>query len=157
MQTFNPCPPTAFQRSVRCLPHKNAAIVAEPGHALIDSDLDWGQDMRLLQKDLAARGVKEVHYGLFGALNPCDPAWPKLIPLEPGKPVTGWVVLSEQFYRSGLHFSFRRESCEAGADGRYRFHADPADAFDWLKAVEPVARVGASVRVYWVGAHSAAN
>jgi hypothetical protein len=71
--------------------------------------------------------------------------------------VTGWVVLSEQFYRSGLHFSFRRESCAAGADGRYRFHADPADAFDWLKGVEPVGGLGRSVRVYWVEDISAAN
>ena len=133
----------------------NPMAGAEPGHALIDSDLDWGQDFALLQKDLAARGVKEVHYGLFGIVNPCDLAWPKMIPLEPGKPVTGWVVLSEQFYRSGLHFSFRRESCEP--DAPYKFHADAADAFDWLKAVEPVARVGASLRVYWIGGSSAAN
>jgi hypothetical protein len=88
-----------------------------------------------------------VHYGLFGIVNPCDPAWPKMIPLEPRQPVTGWVVLSEQFYRSGLHFSFRRESCAPGA--RYRFHADAADAFDWLKGLEPVARVGASIRLYY--------
>ena len=126
----------------------NPLAGAEPGRALIDSDLDWGQDMRLLQRDLAARGVKELHYGLFGIVNPCDPAWPKMIPLEPGKPVTGWVVLSEQFYRSGLHFSFRRASCET--DARYQFHVDPADAFDWLKGMEPAGRVGASLRVYWV-------
>ena len=54
----------------------NPLAGAEPGHALIDSDLDWGQDMLLLQRDLAARGAKEVHYGLFAILNPCDPAWP---------------------------------------------------------------------------------
>jgi len=118
----------------------------EPGHALIDSDLDWGQDMLLLKRDLAARGVKEVHYGLFAIVNPCDPAWPKMIPLEPRKPVSGWIVLSEQFYRSGLHFSFRRESCAPGAS--YPFHVDPVDAFDWLNGLQPVARVGASVRVY---------
>src|SRR5262249_11911986 len=65
----------------------------EPGHALIDSDLDWGQDLLLLERDLAARGVQEVHYGLFAIVNPCDPGMPKMIPLEPGRPVTGWVVL----------------------------------------------------------------
>jgi hypothetical protein len=120
----------------------------EPGHALIDSDLDWGQDMLLLKRELATRRVSEVHYGLFAIVNPCEPGWPKMIPLEPRKPVTGWVVLSEQFYRSGLHFSFRRESCEAGAS--YPFHVDPVDAFDWLKGLEPVTRVGASVRLYYV-------
>ena len=55
---------------------------------------------------------------------------PALVPLEGQRPVTGWVVLSEQFYRSGLHFSFRRESCAPHA--HYRFHVDPRDAFDWL-------------------------
>ena len=127
----------------------NAFAGPEPGRALIDSDLDWGQDMLLLKQELAARGVKEVHYGLFAIVNPCEPGWPKMIPLEPGKPVKGWVVLSEQFYRSGLHFSFRRESCERGAT--YPFHVDPVDAFDWLKGLQPVARVGASVRVYYLG------
>ena len=77
--------------------------------------------MLLLKRELAARGVTEVHYGLFAIVNPCEPGWPKkMIPLEPGKPVSGWVVLSEQFYRSGLHFSFRRESCAARAR-RIRF------------------------------------
>ena len=127
----------------------NAFAGAEPGRALIDSDLDWGQDMLLLKQELAARGVKEVHYGLFAIVNPCEPGWPKMIPLQPGRPVSGWVVLSEQFYRSGLHFSFRRESCAPGAP--YPFHVDPVDAFDWLKGLEPVARVGASVRVYTWG------
>ncbi len=120
----------------------------EPGHALIDSDLDWGQDMLLLERELAARGVSEVHYGLFAIVNPCDPRMPKMIPLEPGRPATGWIVLSEQFYRSGLHFSFRRESCAPRAS--YGFHVDPVDAFDWLKAFEPVRRVGASLRLYYV-------
>ena len=120
----------------------------EPGHALIDSDLDWGQDMLLLKRELAARGVSEVHYGLFAIVNPCDSAMPKMLPLEPGRPAPGWIVLSEQFYRSGLHFSFRRESCAPGAS--YQFHVDPVDAFDWIKAFEPVVRVGASLRLYYV-------
>src|SRR5439155_705572 len=80
----------------------------------------------LLKRDLAARGVSEVHYGLFAIVNPCDLGMPKMIPLEPGKPVTGWIVLSEQFYRSGLHFSFRRESCAPHA--AYPFHVYPVDA-----------------------------
>jgi len=120
----------------------------EPGHALIDSDLDWGQDVRLLGRELRARGISSLHYGLFAIVNPCDPELPGLVPLEPRRPVTGWVVLSEQFYRAGLKFSFRRESCAPGA--HYPFHIDPADAYDWLKAYQPVARVGASLRLYHI-------
>ncbi len=120
----------------------------EPGHALIDSDLDWGQDLRLLQRELRARRIVSVHYGLFAIVNPCDPDMPELLPLLPGQPVTGWVVLSEQFYRSGLHFSFRRESCAPHA--HYVFHEDPENAFDWLRSLQPVARIGASLRLYHV-------
>jgi len=43
-------------------------------------------------------------------------------------------------------FSFRRESC--AAEGRYQFHADPPDAFDWLKPHPMTARIGASLRLY---------
>ena len=92
----------------------NAFAGAEPGRALIDSDLDWGQDMLLLKQELAARGVKEVHYGPFVIANPASRA-AEDDPAAARKPVTGWVVPSEQFYRSGLHFSFRRESCEKAA------------------------------------------
>jgi hypothetical protein len=120
----------------------------EPGHALIDSDLDWGQDLLLLKRELRARQISSLHYGLFAIVNPCDPDMPKMHPLAPQRPVTGWIVLSEQFYRSGLHFSFRRESCAPHA--HYAFNVDPADAFDWLKSLEPTARIGASLRLYHV-------
>jgi hypothetical protein len=32
----------------------------------------------------------------------------------------------------------------------YGFNVDPVDAFDWLKPLRPVARVGASLRLYYV-------
>jgi len=118
----------------------------EPGHALIDSDLDWGQDKLLLKRALAARGIQEVHYGLFGIVNPCDPEMPKMIALEPRQPATGWIALSEQFYRSGLHFSYRHDSCAPRTPAK--FHVDPPDAFDWLKGSQPVTLVGASIRLY---------
>jgi hypothetical protein len=118
----------------------------EPGHALIDSDLDWGQDLGLLRRELRARGVPSIHYGLFAIVDPCDRDMPPMQPLEPGRPVTGWVVLSEQFYRSTLHFSFRRTSCASHAP--FSFHEDPGDAFDWLKNAPLGARIGASLRLY---------
>jgi hypothetical protein len=119
----------------------------EPGHALIDSDLDWGQDFPLLKRELRRRQLPLVHYGFFGTMNPCDPGLPQLLPLEPNVPVTGWIVLSEQFYRSNFFVSTRRESC---ASPHYTFKIAPAGSFDWLKAYEPVARIGATLRLYHV-------
>jgi hypothetical protein len=119
----------------------------EPGHALIDSDLDWGQDFLLLERELRRRQLPSVHYGFFGTMNPCGPGLPQLLPLEPKVPVTGWIVLSEQFYRSNFFVSARRESC---ASPHYDFHVAPAGSFDWLKVYEPVARIGATLRLYHV-------
>lgn len=117
----------------------------EPGRALIDSDLDWGQDFLLLKRELHARRISSVHYGFFGTVDPCGPDVPTLLPLLPRQPVTGWIVLSEQFYRSNFFLSVRRESCTAN---HYSVSKASGDAFDWLKANEPVARVGASLRLY---------
>jgi hypothetical protein len=119
----------------------------EPGHALIDSDLDWGQDFMLLKRELRARQIPAVHYGFFGTMNPCNPDGTQFVPLLPKVPVTGWVVLSEQFYRANFFVSIRRDSC---ASSHYSFNLAPAGAFDWLKAYEPVARIGATLRLYYL-------
>lgn len=118
----------------------------EPGRALIDSDLDWGQDFPLLQRELRARHVPSAHYGYFGTMDPCGPDLPPLTPLQPGVPVTGWIVLSEQFYRSDFLVSIRREDC--ASPPRYKFVVDRGGAFDWLKGYQPVARIGATLRLY---------
>ena len=117
----------------------------EPGNALIDSDLDWGQDALVLKRELQARQIATAHYGFFGTMNPCGPGLPQLLPLMPSVPVTGWVVLSEQFYRSNFFVGIRRESC---ASPHYTFKLAPGGSFDWLKAYQPVARIGATLRLY---------
>ena len=119
----------------------------EPGSALVDSELDWGQDFLLLKRELRARQLPSVHYGFFGTVNPCSADGPQLLPLVPKVPVTGWVVLSEQFYRSNFFVSIRRDSC---ASPHYHFDLAPGGSFDWLKAYQPVARIGATIRLYYV-------
>ncbi len=119
----------------------------EPARALIDSDLDWGQDLPLLVRELRARRIPSAHYAFFGTMNPCGPDLPRLEPLQPKVPVTGWVVLSEQFYRSNFLVSLRRPSC---ASPHYRFDVAPDGSFDWLHAYEPVARIGATLRLYHI-------
>ncbi len=117
----------------------------EPGRALIDSDLDWGQDFLILKRELQARQISTAHYGFFGTMNPCRPGLPQLLPLVPKVPVTGWIVLSEQFYRSDFFVSIRREDC---ASSHFEFKLEPGDSVDWLKSYEPVARIGATLRLY---------
>lgn len=125
----------------------NPLAGSEPGHALIDSDLDWGQDFLLLKRELHARHISSAHYGFFGTVNPCAPDLPQLVPLVPKVPVTGWIVLSEQFYRSNFFVSVGRESCTAP---HYKLALAPEGSFDWLKPYQPVARIGATLRLYYL-------
>jgi hypothetical protein len=119
----------------------------EPANALIDSDLDWGQDFLLLRRELQARQIATAHYGFFGTMNGCAPGMPKMLPLVPKVPVTGWVVLSEQFYRGNFFVGLRRETC---TPPHYAWRVAPGGSFDWLKAYQPVARIGATLRLYHI-------
>jgi hypothetical protein len=52
--------------------------------------------------------------------------------------------------RAFRFFTFRRESCDDGA--RYRFEVAAGDRFEWLRSVQPVARLGASLSLYHLSA-----
>lgn len=120
----------------------------EPGAALIDSDLDWGQDFAFLKRELATRKIPEVRMALFGTVRPCGPDMPTLRPLVPRQPATGWIVISENYYRAPDLIGLRRDPCDPST--AYGFHEAPADGFAWLRAHTPVARIGASLRLYHI-------
>lgn len=120
----------------------------EPGAALIDSDLDWGQDFALLKGELAKRKIPEVRIALFGTVRPCGPDMPTLRPLAPRQPATGWIVISENYYRAPDLIGLRRDPCDPST--AYGFHEAPSDGFAWLRAHTPVARIGASLRLYHI-------
>lgn len=120
----------------------------EPGEILIDSDLDWGHDFLLLKRELAERRPESVRLALFGTVQPCGPDMPKLLPLVPRQPATGWIVISENYYRASDLLGLRRDPCDPASG--YDFHEAPPDGFAWLRAHTPVARIGASLRVYHI-------
>ena len=120
----------------------------EPGATLIDSDLDWGQDFAFLKDELAKRKIPAVRIALFGTVRPCGPDMPALYPLVPRQPATGWVVISENYYRAADLIGLRRDPCDSST--AYAFHEAPADGFSWLRAHTPVARIGASLRLYHI-------
>jgi 4-amino-4-deoxy-L-arabinose transferase-like glycosyltransferase len=128
------------------LPWFNALAGRHPESVLLDSDLDWGQDLLRLQKSLAERHVGAVHVAYWGVSDLCrhvpNGRW-----LRPHERATGWIAISETYRKGVATFSYR--------DGDY---CDPAQfvgsappdptAYAWLDAYEPVARVGASILLY---------
>jgi 4-amino-4-deoxy-L-arabinose transferase-like glycosyltransferase len=66
-----------------------------PERILVDSDLDWGgQDLRRLEKVLAARGVQQFWLGYKGTADLGLEPLPHFMFLTPGQPVTGWVAIT---------------------------------------------------------------
>lgn len=93
---------------------------------LLDSNLDWGQDLARLGRFVQEQGIQEVHLSYFGLTEPEKMGVPARR-LDPGRPVTGWAAISVNTL-IGLYNS-------------------PAD-FAWLRERRPAARVGRSIWVY---------
>ena len=105
------------------LPWFNELAGAHPERILVESDLDWGQDLTRLRNTLRARGATSVSLAYFGQADPVRHGIPGVRRLERGQPATGWVAVS-------LH----------------ELVLNPA-GYVWLEGV-PSELVGRSVRLY---------
>jgi hypothetical protein len=128
-------------------PWFNALAERHPERVLIDSDLDWGQDLLRLERTLADRHADHVSIAYFGASELCRHRLPRLTWLRPREPAHGLIAISETFRR--------------GIDGTYYRNGDPCDRsqfvgtfvpdpkqYAWLDAHQPIARIGASILLY---------
>ena len=107
------------------LAYFNELAVGREKPVLIDSDLDWGQDLQRLAETLKRRRVDSLHLEYFGSANPSRHGIPPFRTLE-GRRVSGWVALSET-----EHYGY-------------------PSAYAWLDAYQPVERAGRSIRVYFI-------
>lgn len=106
---------------------------------LIDSNLDWGQDLIQLKRYLQGRGNPKIRLGYFGRVDPQIYG----IQYEPltNQPETGLVVLSVTFLHGRPYLYPSPEPLRA-----YRLAS--ANYFAWLRDYEPVARIGHTLFVY---------
>jgi hypothetical protein len=100
----------------------------EPSRILVDSNLDWGQDLYRLREVVDSLGVDSLRVHYFGTAEFAAVGLERTRRLRPDERATGWVAASETFY--------------AGV------WADTSLA--WLHAFEPVRRVGKSIRLYHI-------
>ncbi len=94
---------------------------------LLDSNLDWGQDLERLRIYLDANQVSEVHLSYFGRADPARFGIRGLRRLPPDLRPSGWVAVSKA-HIAGL--------------------ALQGYNLGWLRAHRPVARIGYSILVY---------
>jgi Dolichyl-phosphate-mannose-protein mannosyltransferase len=102
-----------------------------PEKILVDSDLDWGQDLLRLSAVLQQKHIENLSIAYAGSpdLDLHQFAIPAFRELNPHQPTTGWIAISLL-------------RLKAGGFGL------PSDSFSWLEAYQPVCLVGRSILLY---------
>jgi len=95
---------------------------------LLDSNLDWGQDLERLRLYLEQNKITAVSLSYFGRADPARLGIAGVRSLAADSPPAGWVAVSKA-HIAGLAL--------AGKD------------LSWLRARHPVARIGKSILVYY--------
>ena len=119
------------------LAYFNAFAGKHPENVLVDSNYDWGQDLKFLSKRLHELGVQQFSLTTFdGVMNHDDlQIWYGLPPskdVDDAAPAPGWTVISPTFAKS------------------YRFHFLNRNnlARPWYEQIPPTERVGALMLYY---------
>jgi hypothetical protein len=110
----------------------------EPGRILVDSDLDWGQDLHRLADTVRARRITHLALAYYGSTDHARDVMPALRPVPKHAPDTGWIAISETYYRAGA------------IDNEPSLWRIDSTGYRWLHNREPVTRVGKSIRLYYI-------
>jgi hypothetical protein len=100
--------------------------VSHPERVLVDSDLDWGQDLRRLERRLQELKVPSVSLAYQGTADLSKEMLPPYVRLPSRQPATGWVAIT----------ALTREHEPAG--------------YAWLNAYRPVERIGKTIDLYFI-------
>ena len=114
------------------LAYFNPIAGARPERVLVDSNLDWGQDLYRLADTVRARHIDSVRVHYFGSSNLDAVGLVNARRLDLDERTTGWVAASETFLAG------------VWSDTSLR----------WLARRTPVARIGPSMRLYYIAPDS---
>jgi len=113
------------------LAYFNELAADHPERILVDSDLDWGQDLLRLRDILQARRVEHFSIAYNGSADLSRMNLPAFNVLASCTPTNGWVAISV--------LKLQMTHASPGCGG-----------FTWLKDYKPVAVAGKSIRLYWI-------
>lgn len=103
----------------------------------VDSNHDWGQDLKRLARFVEKNNVQKIAVDYFGGGSPQYYLGDKFEPWQSSRgPARGWFAISS---------TFRQGAFGTPAPG---FIRKPEDSYDWLKPYTPAAQIGYSILVY---------
>jgi hypothetical protein len=117
------------------LAYFNSLAGRDPSKILVQGcDLDCGQDLTLLSRELHARKISHITLAVWTSADMTQADLPSFDVAQPSQPVTGWFAISLRALREGdvFHQSY------------------PQNAFDWLSPYRPVQRVGKTILLYYI-------
>lgn len=102
----------------------------------VDSNFDWGQDLKRLNGYIDRQGIKKIAVDYYGSDDPAYRLGSAFVPWwsANGKP-TGWFAVSASTLTNATHSTDIQE----------------ADRYSWLKDEKPVAKIGNTISVYYFG------
>jgi hypothetical protein len=107
----------------------------DPSRVLVAGcDLDCGQDLIRLSRELRTRKISHVTLALWTSTDMSKTDLPSFEVAQPSRPVSGWFAISLRSLRMGDVFH----------------ETYPQNAFDWLSQYQPVQRVGQTILLYHI-------
>ena len=125
---------TTFAAHPDYLPYFNELAGDHPEDILVDSDLDWGQDIQRLSEALKDKNIETLRSCLFSSHRNRDLdafGFPPMKKLPTDRETTGWIAISMMCLKMGT-FEW------------------PYDQFSWLEPHKPVERIGKSIDLYFI-------
>jgi hypothetical protein len=119
------------------IPYFNETAGSHPERILVDSDLDWGQDIKRLVWKLHELKVDHVYFACLWSGDDSKIGLPAWDGLEAYQPVKGWVAIS---------YTTLKVRGPLLAQSMNRTDS----AYAWLDRYQPVARVGKSILLYHI-------
>ncbi len=94
-----------------------------PEEIVVDSDLDWGQDLGRLAAELSRRNIDHIHIAYFGTADKTRHGLPDFSVLPTHQRVSGYVAISMTLLKT-------------------------SEGYDWLNEHRPIAIIGKSILLF---------
>jgi hypothetical protein len=115
------------------LPYFNALAGSQPENVLVDSDLDWGQDMKRLAHRLREAGAPQVHFTPSVPVDLAALGFPAVEPNDRTKPSPGWNAVSLTVLKKA----------------RFGLWGDYPDVRLWPDEIKPKEKIGKGIWLWY--------